>query len=71
MIILILLYAVLVLIEVPGFVRKKRWRELTVFSVLIVIAFVIGVFQIKHIDIPNPVRDTQFFVKSLFPFGYD
>lgn len=59
------------LIEVPGLVRKKHWRELAVFSVILTLAFVISVYQVKDIEILNPARDTQYFVKSLFPFSYD
>lgn len=71
MILLILAFAIMALIEVPELIKKKYWRELIAFSVILILAFVISVFQYKDIDIPNPVRDTQYFVKSLFPFSYD
>ena len=71
MIMLVLAFAILVLIEVPKLIKKKHWRELIVFSVILALAFVTSIYQLKDIEIPNPVRDTQYFVKSLFPFGYD
>jgi len=70
-VLLIAAFSIIALIEVPGLIRKKYWRELTVFSVILTIAFFVSVMQIMHIEIWNPVRDSQFFVKSLFPFGYD
>ena len=71
MIMLVLAFAILVLIEVPKLIKKKHWRELIVFSVILALAFVTSIYQLKDIEIPNPVRDTQYFVKILFPFGYD
>ena len=71
MILLVLAFILLALFEVPGLIKKKHWRELIVFSVILTLAFVISFYQFKDIDIPNPVRDTQYFVKSLYPFGYD
>ena len=70
-VLLVAAFAVIVIIEVPGLIKKRHWRELTVFSVILAIAFFISVMQLMHIEIWNPVRDSQFFVKSLFPFGYD
>ena len=68
---LIIAFAILIPIDLPGLIRKKHWRELAVFSVLILIGFSICLLQILDIQVPNPVRDTQYFVKNLFPFGYD
>ena len=70
-VLLIAAFAVIALLEVPGLIKKKHWRDLAVFSVILAIAFFISVMQLMHIEIWNPVRDSQFFVKSLFPFGYD
>ena len=71
MIMLVLAYIILVLIEVPKLIKNKHWRELVVFSVILTLAFINSIFQLKDIDIPNPVKETQYFVKSLFPFSYD
>ena len=68
---LVLAYIILVLIEVPKLIKNKHWRELVVFSVILTLAFINSIFQLKDIDIPNPVKETQYFVKSLFPFSYD
>jgi hypothetical protein len=56
---------------VPGLIRKKYWWELAVFSFLISLAFVISLLQFLNIKIPNPVRDTQYFVRDLLHLKYD
>ncbi|HEX2927474.1 MAG TPA: hypothetical protein VHP38_14660 [Ruminiclostridium sp.] len=65
------LYIGLTLIEAPGLIRKKSWRELAVFSVLMVLGFLISLFQTMNIKIPNPVRTTQYIVRSLLHLSYD
>jgi putative effector of murein hydrolase len=71
---IILLSAVFICIiiyEVPGLIKNKYWRELAVFSFLLSIAFLISILYTLKIKPPNPVRDTQYFVKSLIPFSYE
>ena len=68
---LIAAFAVIILIEVPDLIKKKHWRELAVYSVLMTLAFVICLMYVLDIDVPNPVKNTQYYIKSLFPFRYD
>jgi hypothetical protein len=67
---LIAVFICIILYEVPELIRNKYWRELTVVSFLISIAFIISLMQILKIEIPNPVRDTQYFVKDLLHLSY-
>ena len=68
-------FAALILLEVPGLIKKKQWRELTAYSVLMLLALVISVLYLEHITIPNPVKNTQYYLKDmveyLFGVSYD
>ncbi len=68
-------FAGLIMLEAPGLIKKKQWRELAAYSALMLIAIVISVSYLKHIEIPNPVKNTQYYVKDafeyLFGFSYD
>ncbi len=68
-------FALLILVEAPGLIKKKLWRELTAYSVLMLIAIVISVLYLEHVEIPNPVKNTQYYMKDmfeyLFGFNYD
>lgn len=68
---LIAVYTGLIMFEVPGFIRKKYWWELGVFLFFIVLAFVVSLLEAYYIKFPNPVRDTQYFVKDLLHLSYD
>jgi hypothetical protein len=59
-------FAALILLEVPGLIKKKLWRELTVYSVLMLLALAISVLYLEHIQIPNPVKNTQYYLKDVF-----
>jgi hypothetical protein len=68
---LITAFILIILYEVPGLIRKKYWRELVAFSALLSIAFFVSLMQTLNIKIPDPVRDTQYFVKNLMHIGYE
>jgi hypothetical protein len=68
---LIAVFVFIILYEVPQLVRNKYWRELAVFSFLLSMAFFISLMEILKIEIPNPVRDVQYLVKSLMHLSYD
>ena len=69
-ILLTAVFAGMVLIEVPRLAKKKYWRELAVYSILMALAFVVCLLYALHVDIPNPVKNTQYYIKDLFPFHY-
>lgn len=68
---LIAVFIFMILYEVPGLIKKRYWKELAVFSFLISIAFFISLMQVLKIEIPNVVKDTQYFVKNLLHLSYD
>jgi uncharacterized membrane protein len=69
-VLLIAVFAGMILIEVPRLAKKKYWRELAVYSLLMALAFAVCLLYTLHVDIPNPVKNTQYYIKNLFPFHY-
>jgi hypothetical protein len=45
--------------EVPGMVQKKQFRELAVFSGLLILGFVISILQIVGVTLPNPIKGIE------------
>ncbi|MPM08344.1 hypothetical protein SDC9_54656 [bioreactor metagenome] len=64
---LVVAFVIPIWLEVPVMVRGKSWKELTVYSILMTLAFVICLLEILHIPVWNPVKDTQYFVSGLLP----
>lgn len=68
---LIAAFICMILYEAPGLIKNRHWKELVAFSILISIAFFISLMQLLKIEIPNPVRDTQYFVQKLMHLSYE
>ena len=72
---LIAAFTVILIIEVPAMIKKKQWRELAVYSVLMAIAIVVSVMYVLDLNVPNPVKNSQYTVKALaeylFGLSYD
>ncbi len=64
-------FLILVLMEAPELIREKSWRELTAYSILMALAFLVWCRRVLEIKYPHPVKDSQFFVKSLLHLSYD
>lgn len=64
-------FVVLVLLEAPDLIRNKYWRELAAYSFLMSLAFTVCLLEILHIEILNPVRDTQYWIKNMLHLCYN
>lgn len=62
----IIIYAALALIDVPRLIKKKYWRDLIVYSALMALAVMATLFRVLDVNVPNPVRQTQYVAKWLF-----
>jgi len=53
-VLLLLAFSIIIMIEAPGLVKKKMWRELAAFSVLMIIGMILAVPQIYGVRLVNP-----------------
>jgi hypothetical protein len=53
---LIILFLVIILIEIPGLIRQKMWRELIAFAVILLLGFGLSLGQLIGMPLPNPSR---------------
>lgn len=67
---LIIVFIGIALFEVPGLIRKKYWRELTVFSIFLLLAFILSLLQTIGVKIPNPTKGMQYLVKDILHLNY-
>ncbi len=70
MLVLISAYTIIALIQIPGLVKNKYWRELIVFSIIYVIAFAIGFLFVMDIPIPSPMRALHFLISEKMGLKY-
>jgi len=70
MIFLLLIYALKIIIIVPGLIKRNEWRELAVFSILYIIAFVLGLMYVLDIPIPSPMHGLQRLIVDVLGIKY-
>lgn len=62
---LTLIFLTIIALEVPGLVKKKMWRELAAFSVLLVLGMIYSYGQVLNLPLPNPTRGIEAVFKPL------
>lgn len=70
MIYVILIYALITILTVPGLIKRKEWRELAAFSVLCLIAFVLGMMYVLDIPVPSPMKGLQHLIADILGIKY-
>ena len=50
----LLLFSIIILFEVPGLVKKRMWRELAAFSAYMFMGMVLSIPQVLGVRLPNP-----------------
>jgi len=70
MIFLILIYALIMALSVPGLIKRKEWRELAAFSVFYVIGFVLGLMYVLDIPVPSPMKGLQQLIAEVLGIKY-
>ena len=65
--VLLLLFAIIALLEIPGLMRKKEWPELIAFSILLTIGFLLSFLQVIGVEVPNPNKGIAYLIKLLTP----
>ena len=53
-IVLSVIFMAIIAFEAPGLIRKKMWRELAAFSVLLLLGMIYSYGQALEIPLPNP-----------------
>jgi hypothetical protein len=64
-VLLVAVFTVIGLFEVPKIVEKRLWRELIVFSFLLVFGFTLSVLLALDVPLPSPARGTRFLMEPI------
>jgi hypothetical protein len=64
-VLLVLGFMIMIMLEVPGLVKKKAWRELGAFSFFLLLGFTLALPQVLGIEVPNPSDALEALFKPL------
>lgn len=70
MIYLLLVYAFIFLVNVPGLVKRKERKELVVFFILYIIGFVLGLMYALDIPVPSPMKGLDYLISDKMGIKY-
>lgn len=56
-------FAIICYIEIPQLIERKYWKELVIFSVLLLLAFVLIILYAMGIKLPNPNQPAEILLK--------
>lgn len=60
---IILLSIVIVILETPGLVKQRLWKELGVFLIVLSLGIIYSVGQIVDWSLPNPEKRLEYLVE--------
>lgn len=60
---LIIVSIIIVILETPGLVKKRLWKELVVFFIVLSLGMIYSIGQQKDWSLPNPERDLEYMVE--------
>lgn len=63
--ILVLAFLGMALLEVPGLLRRRLWRELAAFATLLAIGFTLSFLQVLGVRIPSPNEGIESLIKAI------
>lgn len=59
-------FLLIIAIEVPGLVKKRMWRELAAFAVILGVGMSLSILQILGVELPSPIT----FIEAIYkPFA--
>jgi len=67
---LLIIYIIIAGLQIPPLIKKKYWRELIVFSVFFVFAFILNLLQVLDVKIPSPMKAVKYVVEDVLHLKY-
>ena len=68
-ILLFVIFLILALIDLPWLVRGKYWRELAVYSGLMLAALILSILMVMEVPLPAVTTEIDKFIVKIFGLG--
>ncbi|MCX7714329.1 MAG: hypothetical protein N2171_01155 [Clostridia bacterium] len=69
-VLVIIAFALIAWLDVPKLINRKEWKDLIVFSIFYIFAFIIASLQAFKVEIPSPILGIQFFIEKILHLSY-
>lgn len=66
----IISFAAIAAIELPGMVKKKQWRDVVLYSIVFVPVLALAVLMAFDMKIPSPIKAIQTFYRDVLGLSF-
>ncbi|CAB1252786.1 conserved protein of unknown function [Ruminococcaceae bacterium BL-6] len=70
LLLVLIAFAGIAAIDVPGMVKSKRWHDLTVYSILFLLVLVLGILVALDVKVPSPIKAIQAFYRDILHLSF-
>lgn len=70
MAVVLLIYVLMALYQVPGLIKKKHRRELAAFSVFYIAAFILSMLHVLDVELPSPYKALGYVIEDVLGLKY-
>lgn len=63
-------FAVIAAIDLPGLIKNKLWRDLTIYSVIFLSVLALAVLIALDVGIPSPIKAAQAFYRDILHLSF-
>jgi hypothetical protein len=63
-VLVILVFIVIALLDVPNLIKSKEWKELIVFSLFFIMGFSLAFLMAIGVKLPSPILAVQSFIEN-------
>ena len=70
MLLVLLIFVLIALIQVPSLVKKKYFRELTAFFIFYLIALILSILLVFDVNLPSPYKAMRYVIEDVLKLKY-
>jgi hypothetical protein len=67
---IVFVFIIVALLQIPVLIKKKYWRELIAFSVLYIVAFGLSMLYVLGVQIPSPMPAIKYVIEDILHIKY-
>jgi hypothetical protein len=57
-------------IDLPGMIKKKEWRDLILYALIFLLVFALAVTITLGVDVPSPIKAIQAFLRDVLHLSF-
>ncbi|RAV03471.1 hypothetical protein [Paenibacillus sp. YN15] len=70
LIMIIISFSGIAMLDLPNMVKRKRWRDLAIYSILFLLVLALGVAVALDINVPSPIKAIQAFYRDILGLSF-